>query len=420
LELLHHSSPASSVLEVAAEAEGNDSTPTKTTTPLFQRSDLACLAKTWDVTTASRRSKTETEQNPSIQVLDFGQDLPEDMAQNHYDLLVAADLGQGSYASNLAEAVGRMCQVVKEGGTICILVPDSVLERIQSVLEGNTMETTLSYRADAGLGLVISKKCPVPKTNGTTIGMTNGTANGMTSGTAGSEEMQITLVLAPNPTEVALAVASRLIASLRRHGYETRVFSLGSDMSSLAGKSCISLVEIQNPLLREVSAEDFESVKKLILETKDLFWVTALDDPGASMIDGLVRVVRNETPGLNLRVFHADEPSSLAAPAERLAELMTKAFLWAGEDNEFQVRGDLVHTCRVEEDTALNEEINGLLPGASKTVASLPLGKVQYPVKLCVRTPGMLSSVCLEPDDSAAMELEPDFVEIQTMATALK
>ncbi|KAL2020286.1 hypothetical protein VTK56DRAFT_8610 [Thermocarpiscus australiensis] len=310
-----------------------------------------------------------------------------------------------------------MCMVVKEGGTVSMLVPNGALARIQTPLEASHMEVTVLQdvgREDAAPSpspepsLVIAKKATVPLPNET---------NGID---ATAEPRQVvTIVQAANPTEEARVLTFKLIESLEKHGCETSVFSWGSDMSTLAGKSCISLLEVQNPLLVDLSADDFAAVKKLLLETAQLFWVTALDDPGTAMIDGLVRVVRNETPGLRLRVFHADEQPSLAQ-VKRLADVMTRAFLWTGEDNEFQVRDGLVHVSRIEEDTALNEEIYSLLPGAEKTVVSLPLKEIQCPVKLCVRSPGMLSSVCLEADDEAETELEPDYIEIQVKATALK
>jgi zearalenone synthase (highly reducing iterative type I polyketide synthase) len=372
------------------------------------------------------------ERDATLEVLDFGQDLPADTPRNDYDVLILSDVNFGTYTSNPAEAIDRMCKVVKQDGTMCILATESILQRIQPGLDANRMETTVLHCADAGPSLIVSKRCLMPSTaetsNGATNGMTNGVANGTTNGTTkgmtevatGTERMQITIIQAANPTEMALAVTSSLTAAFKEHDYETQVFSWGSDVSALAGKSCISLLEFQQPLLQDLSAQNFESVKKLLLETSKLFWVTALDDPAAAIIDGLVRVVRNETPGLNVRIFHADEQSSLFASPERLADTMAKTFLWVGEDNEFRVRDNLVHVCRVEEDTVLNDEINGLLPGAAKTITSLPLGDVKYPLKLCVRSPGMLSSVCLEPDESAETELEPDFIEIYTQATALK
>lgn len=415
LGLLYHSNPGLSVLEVAADLD----------TLLFQRGGLARLVKTWDVNTAipdKTSIKKGTEQKESLKVIDFGIDLPEDEPEEQYDVLVASDTAQLLYTPSLAEAIGRMCKVVKQDGTLCFLATDSMLGSIECAMDVSNMQTTVYHSADmyhgADTGLVVAKKLSVPKSSSTTNGLTSGYTNGYTNGVTSEPEM--TIVVAANPTESALSVASKLITSLQKHHYRTRVFSWGPDISSLAGKSCISLLEFEKSLLRDLRAEDFEPFKKLILETKSLFWVTALNDPSTAMIDGLVRVVRNETPGLDVRVVHADGPSSLVAPASRLADLLTKAFLWDGDDKEFQVKGDVLHICRAEEDTVLNEEINSLLPGSTKAITEILLGEIQYPVKLCVRSPGMLSSVCMEPDESAEEELEPEFIEIETKATALK
>ncbi|KAI0437216.1 putative polyketide synthase [Xylaria telfairii] len=425
LDLLHHSSPVLSVLEIAPGAGKDDPTMTKIP-PLFQRGELARLARTWDVTIGYRDElwdKPEMVSNVSLKKLDFGRDNDAEITEGQYDLLVVTEDSLRSFAPNEPEAAVRMCRALKEHGALCFLATHSFLTYIRPALAASDMENILCATADASSDLIIAKKCSITSTNGTRDGfsnrMSNGDTNRITDGTAGDERMQITIVQASNPSSAARAVAARLATILNEHDFETCEFSWGSDISTLAGKSCISLLEFQKPLLRDLAEEDFASVRSLLLESKELFWVTALDEPSAAIIDGLTRVVRNETPGLNVRVFHTDEPLSLGLSVERLADKMAKAFFSTGPDNEFQVRDGLLHVCRIEEDAELNQEINGLLPGAAKIVSSLPLKEVRDPVKLCVQSPGMLSSVCLEPDDSANLELEPDFVEIQTKATAI-
>lgn len=407
---MHHTNPSLSVLEVARGTNGL----------LFQRDDLSQLAKTWDVATAipDDTMNESTAPRGSLKVLDFSQKLPDDVSENQYDILCVSDSALGRHGQHAAEAVGHMCEAVKAGGTLCLLATDSMLRGIQPALDANNMRKPLLHipAAENGPGLVIVKKGDVSTTNGTSNMLTNG-ANGTNGAMPGRD---ITVLLASDPTPAALTVAVNLISRLQEHHYKTHVFRWGSDVSALAGRSCISLLEVGKPLLRDLAAPDFESLKRLVLGTKSLFWATALDDPSSALIDGLVRVVRNETPGLDVRVFHADEPSSLAAPANVLAALMSRAFLWNGLDNEFRVKDDILQICRAEEDTELNGEIDGLLPGATKTITRVPLGEIKYPVKLCVQSPGMLSSVCLEPDESAEADLEPDFVEIQTKASALK
>lgn len=408
---MHHANPALSVLDVASD----------TSDLRFQRADLASLAKTWDVTTAVAEeapNRGNTAPQGSLKILDFRQDIPGDLSKDQYDIVCVSEAALCLYADQTAGAVGRMCEAVKHGGTLCFLATSSMLCSIQPVLDANHMQKPSLHipASDNGPGLAIVKKGDVDSTNGTSSKLTNGTNS--TNGVLPARD--ITVLLASDPTARALTVAVNIISRLQEHHYKTRVFRWGSDVSELEGRECISLLEVEKPLLRDLGAKDFESLKMLILKAKSLFWATVLDDPSSALIDGLVRVVRNETPGLDVRVFHADEASSHATPENVLAGLMSKAFLWTGVDNEFQVKDDVLQICRAEEDAVLNEEIDGLLPGVAKTITRVPLGQIEYPVKLSVQSPGMLSSVCLEPDDSAEARLEPDFVEIQTKASALK
>lgn len=354
-------------------------------------------------------------------VLNFRQDLPGDVFKDQYDIICVTDAALRVLIDHPAEAIKRMCEAVKQGGTLCLLAADSVLSSIQLMLEtSNIMKSLLHIpAAGKGTGLAVAKKDNFNLAHGALSSLSN-ECNDSNESNGISPERDITILLASDPTALALTVAVALISRLQEHHYKTRVFRWGSDVSALEGRTCISLLEIGKPLLQGMTVDDFESLKKLILETKSLFWATALNHPSAALIDGLVRVVRNETPGLDVRLFHADEPASHVAPASVLAGLMSRAFLWTGSDNEFRVKGDVLQICRTVQDTELNEEIYGLLPGAAKTIIKVPLSRIEYPVKLCVQSPGMLSSVCLEPDESAEAELESDFVEIQTKASALK
>lgn len=411
---MHHANPTSSVLEVATDTDGL----------IFQGAELARLAETWDVVMAVPDEALEKDTNGphgSCKVLNFRNDLPGDVFKDQYDIICVNEAALRVLIDHSGEAFKGMCEAVKHGGTLCLLAADSVLSSVQLMLEaGNIMKPSLHIpAAGKGSGLAIVKKDNFNLSNGALSSLSNG-CNGSNESNGVSPEREITILLASDPTALSLTVAVALISRLQEHRYKTRVFRWGSDVSALEGRACISLLEIGKPLLQGMTANDFESLRKLILETKSLFWATALNDPSAALIDGLVRVVRNETPGLDVRLFHADEPSSHVAPASMLAGLMSRAFLWTGSDNEFQVKGDILQICRAMEDTELNEEIDGLLPGAAKTITKVPLGKIEYPVKLCVQSPGMLSSVCLEPDESAEIELEPCFVEIQTKASALK
>jgi len=90
------------------------------------------------------------------------------------------------------------------------------------------------------------------------------------------------------------------------------------------------------------------------------------------------------------------------------------------DEDEFVVDNGLLHIGRIHEDHEVNAQISGLLPGAAKTILKTPLREVSYPVKLTVRSPGMLDSLCMEYDPVAETELNPSEVEIRVKVSSIK
>jgi hypothetical protein len=348
---------------------------------------------------------TTSEHEISVEILDFSQNLSSDILKDRsYDVVLAS--GLSIYASKPELVVENVTKVLKDGGRLCILVNDSAVDHILPLFALNQFDTIVFHDLETTQvqkqSLFIATK-KVPYTNG---------VNGH------SEPEKITIIQAANPSSAATTVASQLTMSLENHGYEISTFTWGSDVTVLAGKSCISLLELQESLFQDLGAKDFDFIKKLILNTASLFWVTGFEDPSASIIDGLARVVRNETPGLSFRTFHAEQRSIFSAG--HLAELLDRSFHSKTEDDEFQVKNGIIHISRIEEDSAFNRQINGLLPGTPKMISNQALKDINHPVKLCIQTPGLLDSICMEADDLPETELEPDYIEIQIKATALK
>lgn len=337
-------------------------------------------------------------QNTAIELFDATQGLDENSGNRTYDVVLISGL------SNIAGApIGSL---LKKDGRICVLEAETLADETLDLLRKSHMEATLIHRIaeiqSQRLSLVIGKNSGVH-------------INGTTTETV---DKHVTLLQMPSPSPFAKAVATDLTMSLERSGYITIPFTWGSDTSQISGKSCISLVELENPLLRDLTEKDFYNLKQLVLETAGILWVVGFDDPSAGMIDGLARTVRNEIPGMSFRTIHTGGKCSPSTTV--LGDLIGKVFGSKTEDDEFLVKDNVLHVSRIEEDMSLNEEINDLLPGAPERISTMPLGNTRYPTKLCIRNPGMLDSLCLEPDDLPGTVLEDDFIEIQVKATALK
>ena len=391
VRLLHHSNPALSVLEVASD-------PSPLTT-----GELSQISKTGKVTISCNDPDLKTAldgnaHDASVEILDFTQELSSDSLKDRsYDVVLLSDIG--SFDQETDVALSNIAKVLSPGGSVCFLADKDAVAKFQSTSYANEIQTTVYQSADRSF--VIGRKSK--STDGT-----NGHA----------EPDRITIIQPPELSEKAQAVASAISTALEVHGYKIDTFSWGSDISSLASKTVISLLELQSSILEDLSKSDFKNIKKVVLDSASVFWVTAFDAPSSSMIDGLARVVRNETPGLSLRTFHASEAS--LSSSSRLAKLVSTAFNAETEEDEYQIKDDVLQVSRIQEDVVLNEQINDLLPDAISTVNSMPLKDAKFPLKMGIQTPGMLDSIIMELDELAETELGPDYVEIQTKASAVK
>ncbi|KAF2639734.1 putative polyketide synthase [Massarina eburnea CBS 473.64] len=393
LKLAYHSNPALSILEVASQSS------------LLTRSDLSSLSKTAEITLACVDAEVtskleEASHDVAVESLNFAENLSADSLNGrNYDLIVVTDLD--SFGAQAERAISNLTKVLKASGRLCILASDNVLAQIQPTFDAKVLQTTLFEDSKRSLALV-KKSAPTNGTNG---------VNGH------SESESVVLIQPFEPSEKNTSISREISKTLEGHGIETEIFVWGSDVAALAGKTCISLLELDSPFLEDLPEKCFQPVKTVILESASVFWITGFNAPSASMIDGLARVVRNETPGLRIRTLHADE-SSLASP-RRFAEHFDRAFSSKSEDDEYLIKGDLLQISRIEEDTTFNDQINGLLPNAAKTITNMPLKEIPHAVKMVIQTPGMLDSVAMEIDDLAGTELEPNFIEVKVVASSI-
>ncbi|KAG8527705.1 Type I Iterative PKS [Bacidia gigantensis] len=393
VKLLHHSNPALSVLEIA-----NDSS-------LLASGDLSNILSTGEVTITWRDAELKTKLDESapdaiIESLDFTEELSsESLKERNYDVVILSDLS--SFDSHTETILSNIAKVLKPGGKVCFDADKNAVAKVQSRSYAKEIRTKVFHSAEHSY-VIGQKSLPSDSSNGT-------------SGHADPD--RITLIQPAKLSNRARAVASDVSTTLQDDGYEIDTFSWGSDVSTLAGKTCISLLELQESILQDLGESDFENIKETLLNSAGVFWVTAFDDPSSSMIDGLTRVVRNETPGLSLRTFHAGGASLSSTP--RLAKLISIAFNSESEEDEYSVKDDLLHVSRIEENVALNDQINDLLPGTARNITDMPLKDLQFGVKMSIQTPGMLDSICMVLDESAGTVLEPEYVEIQVKASSI-
>lgn len=228
---------------------------------------------------------------------------------------------------------------------------------------------------------------------------------------------EITLLEATHPSPQAVVIAGRLAAMLAESGdvLVKRQCWNPSTTSTLHGGSYISLLELDQPFLYDLSKNEFEMMQRLLLDSRDLLWVNGTGGPSDALVAGMFRSVRNEIPGIRLRALQVDLVSAFATTAA----LIYKVAGYKHPDEEFRVIGGVVNSCRIEEAPSLNESVAALAPRQKHEVRMMLRTELPVPVKLAVHNPGMLDSLYYEPDHLPGTPLESGQVEINVQASGM-
>lgn len=215
--------------------------------------------------------------------------------------------------------------------------------------------------------------------------------------------------------ELSKVLKDKVLASA---GYNTSVISLDqvSRLSSTDGKIVICLVEVDKPLLARLTSETFQSVKRLVGESKRLLWVTAtnINDEGYpyySVVKGFLRCMRLELS--EHQIVHLEMDSQcedINISARHTLNAMTMSFESETPERDLVVRDEQITTGRLVEEISLDETVTSLAHPQSRNE---PFGKGS-PLKLEIGTPGFLETLQFVEDDTYQAELASCEVEVET------
>ncbi|KAL2195758.1 PKS01 highly reducing polyketide synthase [Corynascus similis CBS 632.67] len=232
-----------------------------------------------------------------------------------------------------------------------------------------------------------------------------------------------------DPSPAAADLANALAALLSASGYSASLRTWGTcDAAVLQGKTCISLVEIDRPVLSHVTKDEFEFIKGLIFGTHKVLWIGTFSetDPGSAIVTGLARVVRSEEPGIVFHTLQLNLHDNTGVPAnlDKVSGLVLSVFQHPGRENEFRISDGVIEVSRVVEDDEFNADVLSSLglplrAHADEPVRQMPLQDAGSALKLCVRNAGLIDSLCFEPDPLSDTPLGKDEVEIDVKATSL-
>nr|QEO60268.1 polyketide synthase [Alternaria oxytropis] len=213
------------------------------------------------------------------------------------------------------------------------------------------------------------------------MGLTNGAYSDKTS-------TPIVVLESSNSSVESKAFASALRDIYQGQDYNISVLNwdeLAPD-DHFDGKTCLSLLELEQPLLDNLSETDFLKIKAVVLSCDRLLWMTRGDDPLFNLVDGFSRVMRNELGSDKFKVLHLGASTG----AEHGASLAERVLGSASEDIEFKEKSGSLQVTRIFNSSEGNEFVRQHLESSVHPVA---LDQFDHPVRLTIGKPGLLDTL---------------------------
>lgn len=194
----------------------------------------------------------------------------------------------------------------------------------------------------------------------------------------------------------------------------------------LTDRACISLLEVKQPLLHRILDKEFDPVKRLLLSSKSLLWLTSgatmeSPSPEGNMIAGLGRTIRGEVPGIQLTTLDV-EPSTFTSPeaisaVKTILRSGTDAVNASRSDWEYALRGGLIHSIRLYPHQKTHEVFE--IATMEQLPTMQPFKQPDQALALKIRLPGMLDTFQWGEDEEWSKPMGDLDVEISVQAVGM-
>ena len=196
----------------------------------------------------------------------------------------------------------------------------------------------------------------------------------------------------------------------------------------VSGKAVVSLLEVERPLIANISREDFDQVKKVLLGCKGGLWVSragiqvdSASDPMYCATSGLLRTTRTEKP--DSPMFQLDLSTGAQISSVRVADLIIRNFKSEGEaespniESEVCERYGRLYIPRLYDEKPINHALH--VRGRQSPPEPQPFVQPGRPLRLAIGTPGMLDTIHFIDDERPLEALGENDVEIEVKANGV-
>ncbi|KAB8239754.1 uncharacterized protein BDW43DRAFT_259102 [Aspergillus alliaceus] len=199
-------------------------------------------------------------------------------------------------------------------------------------------------------------------------------------------------------------------------------------IGDVSGKVLISLLEVEVPVLEDISEQVFEAVKSMLLNSVGTLWITrggqvvGPSKPYSGVSTGLFRALRSEDP--DIRVGTLDLSSGLNLKSQLAANLVSEVFQSLFESSEREVRdhefaedNGCLYVPRLLEESGINSAIAEISKRPQPVMERL--FQQDRPLKMVLGEPGLLNTLQFVDDEQFQEPLKSDYVEMKVLCTGL-
>ncbi|KAH7330434.1 reducing type I polyketide synthase [Rhexocercosporidium sp. MPI-PUGE-AT-0058] len=432
LEALIHKHPGMNILEIGAGSGTYTRILRKTmvpqpASPLYTSYEFTELDKNL---LEQAKATFHQETNMKFHVLDIEKSpSSQSFKDGSYDIVILTTFKPGS-EQGLQNARG----LLKPGGKLVIiekLSEDNLVKRLVASLPGlipewwdtshqlaqrpYQWESVLTSNGFSGIDLVFSE--PSEETHGQRVLIS--TAREEVSSPLHYSK---TVVILEKDSELQIQLADNLKHELQRLGisiFEFLTLKEATASTTIQGCHFILLSELESPILLNMSAEQLDALKMIVQAARGVLWVTRgggrdKSPPDYDLVKGLFRVIRQEHPTISLVTLALDptvdnHPRTIAKVSH---DLRIKSEI---VEPEYVEKDGYLHIGRVVQAPLVNEHIF--------RTTNYPLRLQGFgegvPLKISVRTPGLLDSIEFHEDNEPREPLGSDQVEIQVQAVGV-
>ncbi|KAI2485626.1 Mycocerosic acid synthase [Pyrenophora tritici-repentis] len=226
-------------------------------------------------------------------------------------------------------------------------------------------------------------------------------------------------------TEASNKLAHTIQQTFASAGYEISIVQWHDiTKAHVDGKYCLCLAEWEDPVIADLTDDNWGRLRDVVLSSAGALWITgggALDtpDPVKSLMVGLARAIRNEDAGVRLACLDIDAPSTVDfEKASQTTLKVAQAHIRGdGTEGEFAARGEMVYLPRVERTLEVDASLRKYeAKGDPEMISFKGCGR---PLKLTIKTPGLLDTFRWEEDETYHTPLPEDWIEIEVKAVGL-